>query len=218
MIKIFTCVHEGSHQLLSRNKVVNEVLFFLLWPLFPFGPHLFRSLHLVHHAATGQKGVDLDVFTHGKSNFTSMIRSTFMIWYCLFFFLSSPFRKLTKLQRSLLWPNRMTLIFHLVNLIGQFLLIVLSFRSDYAIPFAFSWFIPSMVGIAITTYYDAYLTHKGCLSNSKENSARNFKVHPLMEWLLCYQNYHQVHHRNPKIPWFQYQFEIEKNNQESKAA
>ena len=65
------------------------------------------------------------------------------------------------------------------------------------------WFSPALVvGIALGLFFD-YLPHRPFQERDRWHNARVYPS-PILNILICGQNYHLIHHLWPSIPWYNY--------------
>ena len=184
-----TVIHDASHRAGHRNRVINTILghgtALMLGFVFP----VFTRVHLQHHAHVNDPKNDPDHFvsTGGPLLF---IPARFF-YHEVFFF------------KRRLWKNYELLEWFVSRLIVG-LIVYFSFQYGFFPYLVNYWFCPALVvGWTLGLFFD-YLPHRPFQERDRWKNAR---VYPskILNWLICGQNYHLVHHLWPSIPWYKYQ-------------
>ena len=184
-----TVIHDASHRAGHRNRVINTILGHSTALMLGFVFPVFTRVHLQHHAHVNDPKNDPDHFvsTGGPLFF---IPARFF-YHEVFFF------------KRKLWKNYELLEWFFSRLIVG-LIVYYSFQYgffDYLVNY---WFSPALVvGWTLGLFFD-YLPHRPFQERDRWKNAR---VYPskILNWLICGQNYHLVHHLWPSIPWYKYQ-------------
>lgn len=188
----FTPVHEAVHGNVSRFRLVNQIVGHLCTiPLLgAFLPYCF--LHQEHHRHTNDDDQDPDIWCGQGARWLLPLRwATQDIGYLQHYFRNWPKRP---------WIER-------VNLLGcGFGFIVIALISFLVLPdlfFAllFGWFIPARLALFILAATFSWLPHA---PHEHQSIYQATSVHssPWLTWLLLGQNFHLVHHLEPRIPFY----------------
>ena len=184
-----TVIHDASHNVAHRNRIMNAVLGHGSALMLGFSYPVFARVHMQHHANVNDPDNDPDHFvsTYGP---LWLIAPRFF-YHEVFFFKRRLWRKFELLEWFLA-----RLIFATI----VFLAIHYGF-VDYLFNY---WFSPALVvGLALGLFFD-YLPHRPFQERDRWKNARVYPNRTL-NLLIMGQNYHLIHHLWPSIPWYKYQ-------------
>jgi len=184
-----TVIHDASHLVAHRNRVVNALLGHGSALMLGFAFPVFTRVHMQHHAHVNDPENDPDHFVSTGGPLW-MIAARFF-YHEVYFFKRKLWRKLELLEWFL---SRMVVA-----------MVVLTAYQYHFLAFIFNfWFSPALVvGIALGLFFD-YLPHRPFQERGRWKNAR---VYPgrILNLLIGGQNYHLIHHLWPSIPWYKYQ-------------
>jgi len=84
------------------------------------------------------------------------------------------------------------------------LLIYTAFTVPGGMVLLFGWFLPAFLAIGVLGYTFTAWPHHPAQETDRIHNTRNLYVPVLLQWILCNQNLHHVHHLKPSLPWFKY--------------
>lgn len=188
----FTPVHEAVHGNVSRVRLLNHFVGHLCTiPLLgAFLPYCF--LHQEHHRHTNDVEQDPDIWCGKGASWMLPLRwATQDVGYLKLYFRNWPKRP---------WVERL-------NLLGfgfgyVFIALISSlFVPDLFFALLFGWFIPARLALFILAATFSWLPHA---PHEHQSPYQATSVHssPWLTWLLLGQNFHLVHHLEPRIPFY----------------
>ncbi|MBD2185639.1 fatty acid desaturase [Planktothrix sp. FACHB-1355] len=184
-----TVIHDASHHAAHRDRVVNAILGHGSALMLGFAFPVFTRVHMQHHAHVNDPENDPDHFVSTGGPLW-LIAARFF-YHEVYFFKRRLWRKYELLE----WFLSRLFVFSIVYLSCQyhFLGYILNF-----------WFSPALVvGLALGLFFD-YLPHRPFQERDRWKNARVY-ASPILNILICGQNYHLIHHLWPSIPWYNYQ-------------
>jgi len=184
-----TVIHDASHNVAHRNRIVNAALGHGSALMLGFAFPVFTRVHMQHHANVNDPHNDPDHFVSTGGPLW-MIAARF--FYHEFFFFR---RRLWRKYELLEWFLSRAVVAVVVCLAIQY--DFLGFIFNY-------WFSPALVvGIALGLFFD-YFPHRPFQERDRWKNARVYPS-PVLNLLIMGQNYHLIHHLWPSIPWYHYQ-------------
>lgn len=195
--------HEAIHRNISagapRLRWLNETIGYLgsFWFFLPFPA--FKAVHLAHHAAPNDPTTDGDMWVARKSPLavfaacaTILVGYEFQLW------------RLIREGRM----DRATAI----SIYGQraaFLVIVGALTAaGYGAETFLLWVGPALIVMPMLAFFFAYFVHAPHDETDPYRASNvllaSGPLQPLVTALFVFQNYHLVHHLNPRIPFYQY--------------
>jgi beta-carotene hydroxylase len=186
-----TVIHDASHGVAHRNKLMNEALGHGSALLQGFVYPVFKRVHMEHHAHVNDPDNDPDhyVSTGGP---LWLIAPRFFYHEVYFF------------RRGLWRKGKWDLLEWGLSRATVVITFVLAFQFGYSDYIMNYWLPPACImGLLLGLFFD-YLPHRPFHEQGRWNNAR---VYPgwLTNILLLGQNYHLVHHLWPTVPWYKYQ-------------
>ena len=154
---------------------------------------LFRAIHLQHHAFTNDAGRDPD-FVIGR-------RPRWLLppWTVV-----RPLHDNHFMLRRGLWAGRRRqLLEHLATVALQISVIAACVSTGRIEFVLWGWIGPALISGALLELSGAWAGHYPHTSTHPLESTRMFRGR-LLQVLMLNQNYDQVHHLWPRIPWFGY--------------
>lgn len=189
MYVLGTVIHDASHGVAHRNRIINAALGHGSALLQGFVYPVFTRVHMQHHANVNDPENDPDHYVStGGPLWLIPVR---FFYHEVFFFQ----RRLWRNHELVEWAISRAILVGI--LVAGYNFGFLDYILDY-------WFIPAAImGLALGLFFD-YLPHRPFKEKSRWKNAR---VYPnwLLNILLLGQNYHLIHHLWPSIPWYYYE-------------
>jgi fatty acid desaturase len=172
---MFTTVHQASHGLLSKNKIVNYFFGFMatLFTGITFAD--FKFTHDLHHLHIGTPELDPD---HKISGSGSVVLIPFKIFYHDYYFLKNN-------------KNILQTLSYFIQRTIQISIIMVLF-VDKTILFTSFWLAQMLVIGMLNALFLFYFPH---YTHWIESTRLNIK--PLRESIKMSRDYHHMHHDNP---------------------
>lgn len=196
---LFTISHEATHRALGRSLALNEWLGRAV--NFLFAPHIsfrfLRYMHMRHHRCTNQDEHDPDYYSSGGPAWLLPIRwATGDFNYLRIYlplFSSRP--RGEQVELIVTWLLMASIVAWSIAAGHFFLVLVL-------------WILPSRITLFLLGWTFDYLPHYGLESSAGNDPIRATRHRaggePLLTLLLMYQNYHLLHHLQPRVPFYRY--------------
>jgi fatty acid desaturase len=191
-----SCTHEAAHYTLFRTRPLNNSLEFLFALPVLEPVDIYRSHHLIHHAALGKTNdpaVQLYIET-GVMNFPNGFVFAMLIRPLLGFHTLLMIKETVTASREHPKAALKTMAFWLP-------IVVLAYATGMLWPFIWYALVPLFFVLPILLFWGEVLDHVGLewtapIAASRNNLGRliGFLVHPNHEGL------HQIHHLHPGIP------------------
>jgi len=195
--------HEAFHRNISgRNsdlKWLNDGIGRIISFSFFFSFPAFQAVHHAHHRFTNDPALDSDMWVARRhplavalSCLTLLNKYEFQMW------------RLFKLGHI---PARMVVVFYLERLLGAAIVFWLA-SVGLGLEAVVFWLGPAFLTIPFLSLFFAYIVHHPH-SSTETNQASNILLapawlQPLITAVFVFQNYHLVHHLNPRIPFYRY--------------
>lgn len=195
--------HEAIHRNISagnpKMRWLNEVIghFGSFWFFLPF--LAFKAVHLAHHAATNDPEDDADLWVDRRNPIAVFIACvTILVGYEL---------KIWKLAREGRLKKSSVISIYLQR--TAFLVL---FGSTFVMGFGHEafmlWVLPGLLVMPFLAFFFAYIVHYPH-SSREHYQASNVLLaprwaQPFVTAVFVFQNYHLVHHLNPRIPFYRY--------------
>ena len=195
----FTPMHDASHSSIATKSsgygYLNDVIGHISAIVYFHAPYrMFRFVHLMHHKYANIPGYDPDHFSAGHGPFVP-IKWFVQMWAYLVFY--------AKFMKSRPQGERMEFV---VFLIAFFSLL---FYDIYTVgPLRARWMLPTSLGAGWTVFVFDYIPHrphanKDIFIGTNVTSLYGQYTEGLTMPLL-WQNYHNIHHLYPWIPFYKY--------------
>ena len=197
---MFTVMHDASHHALSRRRWINSLVGQIsatctsIFISFSF----FRFNHIEHHRSANE----------GMGNDPDAWCSNGPLWQL-------PLRWLTlDVAYAAFWArrirNRPTR--EIVETLGMAVLaiagLVLAWSSGQLATVLLLVVLPQRIAVVFLAWAFDYLPHHDLKATARQNEYQATRNRIGMEWLLTplllSQNYHQIHHLHPSIPFYRY--------------
>lgn len=184
-----TVIHDASHNVAHRNRIMNAVLGHGSALMLGFSFPVFTRVHMQHHANVNDPENDPDHFVSTGGPLW-LIAARFF-YHEVFFFKRRLWRKYELLEWFIARLIVLTIV--LLGIHYGFIGYIFNF-----------WFSPAgIVGLALGLFFD-YLPHRPFQERDRWKNARVYPS-PILNLLIMGQNYHLIHHLWPSIPWYKYQ-------------
>jgi beta-carotene hydroxylase len=184
-----TVIHDASHNVAHRNRIVNALLGHGSALMLGFSFPVFTRVHMQHHANVNDPENDPDHFVSTGGPLW-MIAARFF-YHEIYFFKRQLWRKYELLE----W---------FLGRLAVGLIVYAAVQYNF-LGYIFNfWFSPALVvGLALGLFFD-YLPHRPFVERDRWKNARVYPS-PVLNWLIMGQNYHLIHHLWPSIPWYHYE-------------
>lgn len=198
---IFTPMHDAAHGSLatvaSGWKILNNVIGILTSCCFPLPFPAFRYLHLMHHKHTNDTQMDPDAWAGQGPAWMLPLRWTTieMRYYSIYF--------------PILFTRPFAEAFVAMLQLAVFL-IALCWKG-YATEVIYGWLLPGRIALFALAYCFDYLPHRPHSATRVEDmykatavTSLYMRYTSLLTWPLLHQNYHNIHHLVPYVPFYMY--------------
>lgn len=197
MYYLFSPIHDAIHRSMTQSNRLNDFfMWFILLPIVPFSNgRLLRVMHMQHHRFANDPERDPDHWTMTAPFKMFWIWFLWDFYYLIFYLRRKEYFKEIDAGN----PVRDTAwVWSLAFFIGFF----------YPQEVIFLWFVPSRLMAWLIAAVFMYLPH---WPHDIEHADAPYQATHLragFEWLLtpllCWQNYHLVHHLYPTVPFYRY--------------
>lgn len=195
--------HEAIHRNISggnpRLKWLNEAIGHLgsFWFFLPFPA--FKAVHLAHHRAPNDPKTDGDMWVARKN--------PLVVFACCATILVGYEFQIHRLAREgKLSRGDMVLIYGLRALFIAAVAAAFALGAGYEI--FMLWVLPALLTMPALAFFFAYAVHQPHDDTEPYRSSNVIvaagPLQPLVTAVFVFQNYHLVHHLNPRIPFYQY--------------
>ena len=200
----FTPFHESTHNLIasSEYRYLNTIVAYTSNTIYTSITPVWKFVHKQHHLYVNNKDLDPDKF---YNNITDIFQyGCFLDYIYLNYYIKHVFKRPFKEQLEF----TLTFLMYLS-------IIYLSFRSGFGIRYILSFYLPQRISLLMASFILDYNSHHNCVDftkikdkskiTNKISGINNHFDYPLVTSILTqYQNYHNVHHINPTIPFYNY--------------
>jgi fatty acid desaturase len=184
--------HEGTHDLISRNRGVNDFFTWFTLALTGISAEAHRRFHLDHHlhahTAEDPEYQYFDRVVRGVPGWAYLFIPVF----------AQAGVNAHGLKRSMPAKVRQRIV---LELAGAALL-------HAAMVFVFGWrryllfvFAPMVTGLYVASVLRSVTEHHDVTEGSEWTNARSIVTHPLLEFFWSNVNYHLEHHLYPSVPY-----------------
>ena len=198
---VFTPMHDASHGSVASRQYsfLNSVIGNLAGFCFPVPFPAFKHIHLMHHKHTNEEE-DPDKWA-GRGPFY-LLPFRWMTIEIKYYTIYLP-KLHTRPIREAIWA--------VTSLIGMITIIYTLYNNGYDKAVVWAWILPGRLATAILACFFDYLPHRPHIISKKENPYIATNVTSLigtqtsiLTWPLLHQNYHNIHHLAPYIPFYMY--------------
>ena len=195
--------HEAIHRNISagnpRLRWLNEVIghFGSFWFFLPF--LAFKVVHLAHHAATNDREEDADLWVDHKNPVMVFLAcSTILVGYEF---------QLWKLAREGRLKRRSVISIYAQRAL-YIAMVAGAAAMGYGLEAIMLWVLPGLLVMPFLAFFFAYIVHYPHRSTDVHKASNVLLappwLQPLVTAVFVFQNYHLVHHLNPRIPFYRY--------------
>ena len=195
--------HEAIHRNISggnpRLRWLNEAIgqFGSFWFFLPFPA--FKAVHLAHHRATNNPVTDGDMWVARKNPLMVLAGCATILWgYELQLWRMAREGELSRANIISIYGQRLAAI-----MVWTFLLGLGYWRETFLL-----WVLPALIVMPVLGMFFAYVVHRPHDESDPYRSSNVIlargPLQPLITALFVFQNYHLVHHLNPRIPFYGY--------------
>ncbi len=195
--------HEAIHRNISggnrRLKWLNEAIgqFGSIWFFLPFPA--FKAVHLAHHGAPNDPVTDGDMWVARRNPLAVFASCATILWgYELQLWRMVRERKLKRSATISIYSQRLAVI-----VAWTFL-----FALGYGTETFLLWILPALIVMPVLAVFFAFVVHR---PHDETDPYRSSNVilagkglQPLVTGVFVFQNYHLIHHLNPRIPFYRY--------------
>ncbi len=199
---LFTPMHDASHGSIGRQEYrwINNIIGHLSSFAFPVPFPAFRYIHLQHHKYTNNIDYDVDTWTsHGPWYILPFKWFTLELYYYYVYISNIGNRPKNECYPTIGLLVFWIFFFHYFISIG------------YGEIMIWSWLLPGRLATGILGFFFDYLPHRPHSHTNEEDIYKATCVISLYEqqtmiltWPLLQQNYHNIHHLVPYIPFYCY--------------
>lgn len=200
---IFTPVHDAVHGAVSSahpwlNGLVGRIGGVVFFAPFP----AFRHVHLLHHKHTNDPKKDPDYWSGSGPTLLKPLRWVSQeLHYYVPYFADVPSLPLANSLESIL--TVVTSWSSIIYLVGW---------SPWSSAVIWYWLIPHRVAVFFLAFTFDYVPHRPHQISSAQDPYRStskisgvFRAGDCnLDWPLLYQNYHNIHHLYPSVPFYRY--------------
>lgn len=203
----FTPMHDAAHGSVAKTQFrwLNDVVGLLCGYVLCSPYMAFRYIHLQHHQHTNDVEKDPDTYTARGPWYVLPFRwMTLEFRYYAIYLSPEVFSKRSFTERVLALGQLVTcysFLFYLVH-------------CEYTREMLFGWVLPGRIAVFFLALFFDYLPHRPHSHTRKQNEylatsltalwpSKNSVA--LLTWPLLHQNYHNIHHLVPYIPFYMYQ-------------
>lgn len=231
---VFTPMHDASHGSVAKHQYnyINSFIGHLAGCCFPLPYGAFKYLHYQHHKHTNEEGLDPDLFVHSGGG--ALLSSSFLFpvkFFSLEFFYYYMY--LSRLFTRPVREAVPALLFLVCTFSGLGWAYCNSTASEEGAVLwktvLWGWLIPGRFALALLAVFFDYLPHapfvvrrddpykSTCvlsLGTPKAKSSSAAGSHDessdpsssawWLTWPLLHQNYHNIHHHAPYVPFYLY--------------
>lgn len=201
----FTPMHDASHGsiFMGSHRYLNTLVGLVSSSCFPVPFFAFKHLHLMHHKHTNLPQ-DPDLWAGSGPSYLLPLRwmSIEFKYYTLY---------LPKLHTRPL-AEAIAAAVQLIILVGIIILLLRgSFGNDAQYAAVWGWLVPGRVAVWLLAFFFDYLPHRPHKIGRFESEFAATAVTSLfanqthyLTWPLLHQNYHNIHHLAPYVPFYLY--------------
>jgi beta-carotene hydroxylase len=199
----YTPLHEATHGNIARVEGpfgwLNRLTGFLVSFPMIHNFSLHQTTHLAHHKHTYDPAQDADHWVKGSTAVTTALRCFTIVWahYRTGWLINRSTRAGRRALMRGAIENMLTLIFPAV--------LILQGMWSYALMLVF---VPAILGSGILAFFFDYAVHYPKVSTDRYRRGRIYRARPWLQPIITVfyvaQNYHQIHHLFPWVPFYRY--------------
>lgn len=195
----FTVLHEAGHgniaQGVSWMKPLERIMGWVsIMPFIIIPFPLFARIHDHHHAFTNDPDRDPDYWVSSSSWIRASLKAFCLVLHYLRHItlehLHDPIIAKTAKSSIIYWL-----------IMGATITTLIYYDHGYIV--LVSWAIPATLAAFVLAMLFDWIPHT---PNTQQNRFQNTRIYlgPALNFLTLGQNYHLIHHLNPRIPWYRY--------------
>ena len=200
----FTPVHDATHLAIATKRsgyrAINDVIGNMCACLLGAPFSTFRYLHLQHHKYTNIEGYDPDMWSGGNRGTCPMWQFPLRWWsqivsYYVHYFVRMRERPVGEA----IWAVTAMFSFHILPLILHF-----GYGISYPL---YCHMLPGILAIGFLAMVFDYVPHRPHQTSDVykgSNVTTMFGSESVLTPILLYQNYHNIHHLYPWLPFYRY--------------
>ena len=200
----YTILHESVHGSISGNRRslrwVNKAMGYVAaWILMiPLTAH--RHEHTAHHRHTNDGAADPD-FHIGRmrNSLPAAVWATIRTALAQFSFYSK-----NRWQNATTKQNLVLCLEVGAALAPRLAILAAGYWVEFLALFVFAW----LIGATVLMYLFAFIVHRPHEKLGRYEDTSTIllprPLHTLVTWLCLFQNYHSIHHRFPRVPFYRY--------------
>ncbi|KAI8607841.1 fatty acid desaturase-domain-containing protein [Chytriomyces sp. MP71] len=202
---LFTPAHDATHSAIGKgrykwmNNLIGRVYGWTI--LAPFGA--LRYCHLQHHKNTNIEHHDPDMWASG---------GTLPRVFLPFFWMTQDLHYYTVYLPRIFTRPKAEVVESISTLFVLYGLVVYGFRKGYGEKIVLHWLLPLRLSVMMLAFSFDYVPHRPHKVDIKANPyLATTKIDGLfskddvnLDWLILFQNYHNIHHLYPTIPFYNY--------------
>jgi len=195
--------HEAIHRNISggnpRLRWLNEAIghYGSIWFFLPF--QAFKAVHLAHHRAPNDPATDGDMWVAKENPVTVFLRCSTILW-------GYELQLWRMMREGTLKRNEA------ISIYGQRLVVLAAWITLTALGYGaetfFLWILPAMLVMPVLAMFFAYIVHRPHDETDPYRSSNVIlargPLQSIVTAIFVFQNYHLIHHLNPRIPFYGY--------------
>jgi beta-carotene hydroxylase len=199
----YTALHEATHDNIAYDKGpfgwLNHAIGFLLSAPMLHNYTLHRTTHLGHHKHTYDPVRDADHWVNGRTPFETALRCITVVY--------AHYRTGWAQNRSTPRGRRALAVGALENLVTLLLpaWLIATGRSREALMVTI---LPALLGSGLLAFFFDYAVHYPVIGKDRFRNSRVYQAtaarQSIITMLYVGQNYHQIHHLYPWVPFYRY--------------
>ena len=197
----FTPMHDAAHGSVAKGqfRIINNFVGYLSSFCFPVPFQAFKHIHLLHHKHTNEPG-DPDIYAGSGPTVLLPLRwMTIEIKYYITYLPKLHTRPASEAFSAV------------TQLVVMIVVLVWLFQSGYGNTVLYGWVLPGRFSAMILAYAFDYLPHRPHKVSRYRDMYEATAVTSLygqqtwlLTWPLLHQNYHNIHHLAPYVPFYLY--------------
>lgn len=201
---VFTPMHDASHGSIatvkSGHRYLNDLIGVLSGLCFPIPYYAFKFLHLLHHKYTNDPINDPDSFAGVGPVYVLPIR-----WMLM------ELKQYTNYFPRILQRPPLERYITLATIVGYLMVIFTAYRAGLGTEILYGWILPGRIAVTLLAFAFDYLPHR---PHDVPRSVSDYQATCVLsvvgDWTtpltipLLYQNYHNIHHLAPYVPFYYY--------------
>jgi beta-carotene hydroxylase len=199
----YTPLHEATHRNIASDDGafgwINHAVGFLIAAPMIHNYSLHRTTHIAHHKHTYDPAHDADHWVKGSNAFETALRCITIVY--------AHYRMGFVINRGTAQGRKAILLGSLENAIWLAFPVGL-IATGYAAEAVMLIILPALLGSGLLAFFFDYAVHYPKVSTERFRRGRIYRargvIQPLITTLYVGQNYHQIHHLYPWVPFYRY--------------